>query len=288
MTALRQLVLWLLALALLLTPLVAVFNGWIASERWPLQRLVIEAEFRQIDELRVRDVVLPHLNRGFFAVRPEQIRQALMTLPWVSQAEVRKRWPDVLELRLDEHRAYARWGEDRLLSRDGVLFEAGQSPEAGQLPLLEGPDDRLAEVVRVYRKSASLLSASGLSVRAVRLSPRGSWSLRLDDGSELLLGRAEVEARLERYSKVLPQLREPTALPILRADLRYANGFALLWAKPGIGNGESGIERARLQATAYTACIPALRAAPGCPTPAFPTPAFPIVDSPFPIPGSTT
>ena len=36
---------WMIALALVATPIVAVLNGWLADERWPIRRLVVQGSF---------------------------------------------------------------------------------------------------------------------------------------------------------------------------------------------------------------------------------------------------
>ena len=231
MTALQRLALWLLALALLAAPLVAVFNGWIASERWPIQRLRLEAEFAHVAEDEVREAVRPLLGGGFFAVRPDRVREALLALPWVREAEVRKRWPDRLEIRLLERRAVARWGESALLSERGVVFSPDSPQRLQALPLFLGPESRRLELFELYRLGNNEFAGLGLAVREVRLSARGSWALLLDDGSEVLLGRVEPEQRLRRYARLLPRLREE-GRPIVRADLRYADGLAVRWGDP--------------------------------------------------------
>ena len=59
---------WLAALALVALPLVAVMNGWFASDRWPFRQLKIDAEFRHVNADQVRAAAAPQLARGFFAV----------------------------------------------------------------------------------------------------------------------------------------------------------------------------------------------------------------------------
>ncbi len=223
---------WVVALLMLALPIVAVLNGWIASERWPMRRLQVTGEFRQVDAERIRDTVLPYLGNGFFAVRLDEVRAAVAALPWVERVEVRKRWPDVLEVALVEHRAYARWGEDRLLSDRGVLFTAsGRGLE--RLPAFDGPEGRVREVVALFNHARALFAGTGLAVHGVRVSARGSWSLHLHDGTEIVLGRTDTEARLARFVRLLPQLLAAEQRQLVRADLRYTNGFALVWGEAG-------------------------------------------------------
>src|SRR5690606_29556945 len=113
---------WSLALALVALPVVAVVNGWIGAERWPLRTLRVQGDLQRVDAAKLRAVVLPHARRGFFAVRLDDAQAAVADLAWVEHAEVRKRWPDVLEVTVVEHRPFARWGGDRVLSEEGKLF----------------------------------------------------------------------------------------------------------------------------------------------------------------------
>ena len=141
MNALLRIAAWILAIGLVALPVVAVLNGWIAGDRWPMRRLAVTGEFRQVDEAAVREAVLPMVRDGFFAVDLDQVRAAVAALPWVEKVEVRKRWPDRLEVSLSEHTPVARWGEDRMLSEDGELFAAPEGAGDG-LPRFEGPEDR--------------------------------------------------------------------------------------------------------------------------------------------------
>jgi len=232
MSALSRLLAWILALALVTLPLVAVLQGWMAAERWPLSRLVIVAEFERVSPDQVQAAVAAHASAGFFAVDLDAVRQSLAGLPWVKSAEVRKHWPDTLELHLVEHRAFARWGETRLLSDEGTLFEAPGGEFLQGLPWLDGPETRLADVVRLYNALEEALRGTGLQVAALRQSARGSWVMETADGAEWMLGRNEPVARMERFVRALPVLRASATGEIERADLRYANGFAIRWRAP--------------------------------------------------------
>ena len=228
MNALLRIAAWILAVALVVAPGAAVLNGWVAGERFPMRQLVVTGEFRQVSDARVRSVVMPYVRHGFFAVDLDAMRAALAELPWVRSVEVRKRWPDRLEVTLHEHTPVARWGEGRMLSEDGALFAAPPGAGAG-LPLFEGPEARAGELMAVHGIARPLFLPLGLRVDTVRLSARGSWSLVLDDGTRIEAGRGDPQARLARFARMLPQLRADPARRIDRADLRYTNGFAIVW-----------------------------------------------------------
>ena len=228
MNAVLRILAWTLAIALVAAPVVAVLQGWIAGDRWPMRTLAVQGEFRQVDEQAVRAAVMPLVGSGFFAVDLDDVRRAVAALPWVERVEVRKRWPDRLEVTLHEHTPVARWGEGRMLSEDGALFAAPPGAGAG-LPLFEGPEARAGELMAVHGIARPLFLPLGLRVDTVRLSARGSWSLVLDDGTRIEAGRGDPQARLARFARMLPQLRVDPARRIDRADLRYTNGFAIVW-----------------------------------------------------------
>ena len=270
-----RLLAWTLALLLVALPLVAVVNGWVAADHWPIQRLRLTAEYERVSAEQVRAAVAPQLGRGFFALDLAEVRQAVAALPWVEQVEVRKRWPDLIEVTLREHRPYARWGAERLLSDRGLLFSAEGQELLQGLPELDGPDGRVADVVALHSRAQKIFAGTGLSVRGLRLSARGSWSLTLSNDARVVVGRAEPEPRLQRLVRVLPQLMAGEARGFERIDLRYTNGFAVRWAEAR--EGEDG--------TAPTPPEPGAPAPPastGLPLTVAPAPASPIPNHGFP------
>ena len=234
MNAMLRLVGWLLALALVALPVVALLNGWIGAGQWPLTKLRATGEFERVDAALLRTTLMPYARRGFFAVRLADAQAAVVQLPWVETAVVRKRWPDVLEVRVVEHRPFARWGADRLLSEHGRLCPARGIAVPAGLPQFAGPDSRIADVVALSNESSTFFPRIGMGVQAVELDPRGSWTIGLGKGgagidTQVVVGRRQARARLERFVRLLPQLLTQKTQVLARADLRYTNGFALSW-----------------------------------------------------------
>ena len=243
MSALLRILAWTLAVALVLLPVAAVLNGWIGADRWPLRTLRVEGELKRVDENKLRAAVLPYARSGFFAVRLHDAQVAVAKLPWVERAEVRKRWPDVIEVRIVELKPFARWGKDKLLSEDGRIFPiAGASLPPG-LPHfdVDAPDARIPDVVELYNRAREMFASQDRQVEAVTLDRRGSWSLTLAGGTEVVIGSQEAGLRLARFARLLPQLLAQNPQRLARADLRYTNGFALTWQEQGSGAGGMGL-----------------------------------------------
>ena len=232
MNALLRLLGWTLAVALVALPVVAVLNGWVGQDRWPLTTLRATGQFDRVDEAHLREAMLPFARQGFFAVDLDAAQAAVARMPWVERAEVRKRWPDVLEVTVVEHRPFARWGKDQLLSDHGRLFPAAGIEVPAGLPALSGPAERVADVVALYNESRALFAPTGLDVEQVVLDARGSWTLALTGGAHVLVGRQDARERLARFARIAPRLLGDAGQPLARVDLRYTNGFAIAWATP--------------------------------------------------------
>ena len=251
MNAFLRLLAWLFALALVTLPVVAVIQGWVGAERWPLRTVTLHGKLQRVSDAQVIAAVYPHAQRGFFAVRLEDARASVAKLPWVEHAEVRKQWPDRLVVAVVEHRPFAWWGEDRLLSERGRIISAKGVTVPKGLPRFDGPESRSADLVRLYNESRAMFAVAGLDVRRLRVDERGSWSLTLSNGAELLLGRDDARLRLQRFARLLPQIAQK-GRALERADLRYTNGFALRWTT-GDGQADAAATPAATASGATTA-----------------------------------
>lgn len=235
MTQALRLFAWAFALLLLAMPVVAVVQGWIGGDRWPIRMLALQAPLKLVDEASLRNAIAPLAQGGFFAVDPIAVRTAVAALPWVDQVGVRKRWPDRLEVRVTEHRPYAAWGQGRLVSEDGRVF-ATPAGVTLHLPQFDAADGRVADLLSFHRNARPVLMRVGDDIQSLQLSARGGWTLVTTHGLSIELGRHDALPRLSRFARVLPTLRrDPQGRVLERADLRYTNGFALSWASPAAG-----------------------------------------------------
>ncbi len=229
---------WILAFALLALPAYALLAGHFGAERWPIRRLIVHAEFKRVSAAQIERAIAAQLAAGFFAVDLAAVRERLEQLPWVAAVELRKRWPDALEIGIREHRAVARVGSGRLLAEDGSLFSTPIAAEALDLPLLSAEERYLPEVYEWLRFAERLFGGPG-SVREVALDAHGGTRLVLADGFRIVLGRQSPRQRLARFAALRPRFAAHPAGPFVAADLRYGHGFALRRASPSFVEEES-------------------------------------------------
>lgn len=232
MNTLMRVLAWGLALVIVMLPVVGVLNGWIASEKWAINRLSVTAEYERVSQEQIQSAIAKHVSKGFFALDVDSINEAVSSIPWVAKSSIRKRWPDTLEVDVQEHHVYARWNDDKLISEHGQVFSAPGGQQVSGVPLFYGPEGRLADVLKFYESARTQMEGTGLFVVETRMSERGSYSVVLNDGSEVMIGRTEPEQRFQRFVSLLPRFFHTGTQAMRFADLRYANGVSIIWQAP--------------------------------------------------------
>lgn len=191
---------------------------------FPLKRVQVDGQLTHVTREQLKLIASRHLRGNFFTVDLEQTRAAFQKLPWVRTVSVRRRWPDRLEVTLEEHKELARWGDIALVNSYGELFHAASDSE---LPVFYGPGNGVREVAEKYAQFGKLLAPTGMQVTQVALSPRRAWQLGTDRGMVIELGREEMEARLQKFAGVYGKTIGSLGVRVAYADLRYPNGFAV-------------------------------------------------------------
>jgi cell division protein FtsQ len=137
---------------------------------------------------------------------------------------VRRRWPDKLDVVIEEHQALARWGNIALVNTHGELFQAATD---GELPVFYGPGDGVMEVTTNYGAYSQVMNLANLRIAQVSLSPRRAWEIKTDKGLVIALGREDMQARLTKFAHAYQSTLSQLNVKVMYADLRYSNGFAV-------------------------------------------------------------
>ena len=206
---------------------------FLARPFFPLREIVVLTPPGKVDSAQIEFAARSGIAGNFFTVELDETREVFEQLPWVRRAEVRRRWPDALELRIEEHQPVARWENNetdavRLINRQGELFAA---ESARSLPELKGPQGSARYLLSKYRDYSEALEPLGYGLNGLWLSARESWELELDNGMVVVLGRererAPVGERLARFVRAWPEVEQRLGIEVAVADMRYPRGFAV-------------------------------------------------------------
>lgn len=199
------------------------------TDTLPIQHVTVEGELINTDKQDLIEAVTPYVTGSFLDVNVAGIRAAGEALPWVSQIQVRRVWPDTLHLMVSEHQAIALWNKDGLVNTRGQVFY----PESGKMPAgliqLYGPEGSSELMSRQLVTIQQSVDSLGLRVKSLTMDERRSWQVKFTDDMQLQLGRAESEQRLARFIRVFEGPLASYREQIQIVDMRYTNGLAVVW-----------------------------------------------------------
>lgn len=216
---------------------IAVFGSialmtWVAGKMadpatLPIRSVKVEGDFNYLSTATLQALVAANVKGGFFTVKVGEIRNAVLSAPWVKEVTVRKLWPDTLYLKIQEQSAVTRWGNTGFLNQKGELFEPEDVGRPQGLIRLSGPSGTHKKVFEKYKKLMGLLSPNKRSVAWVELNDRRGWSFGIKDGPTVVIGNKDVDERLWKYVSNVEELIGEEIGMIAQVDLRYSNGFTI-------------------------------------------------------------
>ncbi|MGH8550268.1 MAG: cell division protein FtsQ/DivIB [Methylococcales bacterium] len=201
------------------------------AEYFPVRFVRIQGAFNYLDKSELELKIRPFLERGYWEMDLDRIRMGAQSIPWIRALQIQRIWPDTLVLRIEEHVAFARFGEDRLLSSQGVVFAPENIEPFASLPLIDGPAERSADFLAAFQAMQASARGLGMALKKVRISERNSWSIQISNGLTVELGRETPVGTFQRFLATLSLLGEQPIRSMVRADLRYKNGYAVEWKK---------------------------------------------------------
>ena len=188
-------------------------NGWIDARMNALGATVLNISANA--GLRVNDVILSgrqnvdaseilaalDIERGspIFAMDMNAARERIESLGWVRSAEIARRLPDIVFVRVVERQPLAIWqhdGQAALVDHLGKTIQRSGLDAFAHLPLIVGdgaPEHaaQLIDLLQTYPAVAQAIEA------AVRVSER-RWNLRLRNGIDVRLPELNISAALTR------------------------------------------------------------------------------------------
>ena len=206
----------------------------------PVRDVILAKPLERVQIEDIRAGIAPAIGGNFFTIDLKAIRQGAERQPWVYRADVRRQGLGSLTLDIDEQVPVARWGSEGergfsvWLNRDGDTFEVTDSSlpkDTAALPVMHGPLDTGNDLMARYVRYSQLLAPTGRSIRQLDLSPRLSWSLRLDNGTRVELGRERTlnsaDELVALFVQLYPQLIGNRSVAPVVVDLRYPAGVAV-------------------------------------------------------------
>lgn len=211
-------------------------NGskWLGSlDSTPIKSFALTHKTRFTTDTDIREILSsePAL-KGYFGQDIQAIKQRFLDIPWVRDVVVRKVYPNRLSITLLEHQVAARWNDGQFLSDQGVVFTIPNDRiDSESLPVLFGPDSEGKVVLEAWTKIKQDLMLRNLGLDSVTMDSRGAWTIVLDNGVKLILGRGDWLPKIDRFVAVFPHIEVPSGQRLSYVDLRYEYGASVGFVK---------------------------------------------------------
>lgn len=221
--ALKRLYRWLYACVLLC--LLGALGMWVVnSPYFPIKQVKVATPLQRVSAAQVQGIVTHYLHGNIFKADVNSAQTALTKLPWVAKAGVKRLWPDTVELSITERQPVARWHNSQLVDDQGNVFTA---PTNEAFPVLTGDTASAKQMVTQLDTFEELLRPTGLHIAQLAFSDRSAWTLVLNNGITVRLGRDDEQKRLQHFVWAWPRVLRDQAANIDYVDMRYRDGFAL-------------------------------------------------------------
>lgn len=219
---------WLLFLVVVL--LLGAGGAWVYnSDYFPVKKVDIQGKLVHQSPKELQTVAQQYMRGNIFRADVNGAREAFQKLPWIESALVRRRLPDTVEIILTERKPLAVWeNTDGLLDTKGNVFQASVKDK---LPVFDGQQGSGKDMVQHYHDFSEILKPRRLKIRKLIYTPRSAWSVVLDNGITVRLGRENEIKRLQRFADIWPEMLKKDENRLGYVDMRYKDGFAVRYTQ---------------------------------------------------------
>ena len=203
---------------------------------WPhLNRPVVQVEFAgsldRVDKQELSAEIEAAITTGLLTLDLNALDAEIERIDWVYAAEVQKIWPQRLVVRIEEQQPVAQWGDIGYLAASGVMVESIAFEDLRELPRLEVMLATPQEALELFYGLNAAMLTTGIALAELKETEFGSWSMVLENGSEILLGKEELMERIQRVMRAWQKIAPEHIDDIETVDARYPNGIAVKYSE---------------------------------------------------------
>jgi len=209
--------------------LVAMFQSDDSPDVWfAIEDIKIKGDLKYASEDQLMSDYSSLYGQSLLVVSMSEVLSVVLSSEWVASAEIRKVWPNTLQVLVHEHAPLAYWRDSQLISTSAVVIAPDEVPNLS-LPKLYGPTDSSDVVLEQFGLISQVLASTSLRIGTLTLEPRGAWSIIFTNGVRVKLGREGILERLQRFIAVYKSDLSGRIDQITSVDARYPHGVAVGW-----------------------------------------------------------
>jgi cell division protein FtsQ len=196
---------------------------------FPITRVKVSADYENVSRTQIQALISSFTKNSFFTFKSGLLTEKLKKIPWVKEVSVSRYWPDTVKVVITEQLPIARVQGNGLITKSGLVFFPPVDTISLDLPLLRGPKGRQKDLLKMYREAAKVFTKLDLTITTLTMTKSLSWSLCINNGVKIYLGKVDPLMRLRRFAKTYPDEFSDKLSNLESVDLRYPQGIAIRW-----------------------------------------------------------
>ena len=184
-------------------------------------------EMKRVSPDDLRGISSKIYDEGFLQINLSDIKEEIEQVNWVKSVSLERRWPDQINILIEEEDIIGWWNKDSIINSKGNLFSLDQQSLPGGLIEFYGPDGQQALVYEKYLLFAEELTTRGILIEKVTLDFKGSWVVTIRPNIALRLGKENISERFDRFLMIWDESLLDNLAVIEYIDLRYTEGFSV-------------------------------------------------------------
>ena len=184
-------------------------------------------EMKRVSPDDLRGISTKIYDEGFLQINLSHIKEEIEQVNWVKSVSLERRWPDQINILIEEEDIIGWWNKDSIINSKGNLFSLDQQSLPGGLIEFYGPDGQQALVYEKYLLFAEELTIRGILIEKVTLDFKGSWVVTIRPNIALRLGKENISERFDRFLMIWDESLLDNLAVIEYIDLRYTEGFSV-------------------------------------------------------------
>ena len=202
-------------------------------EQAKVKNLQISGALKNVNSQMISKKIAHLLVEDIVDLDMTQIQQTIEDMPWVRTSEVVRIYPSTIKIDIKEQIPVAIWNGKSYLNQYGEIFNASDIEGKEMLIKLNGTNEQAEVMLKLYSSLKNSIDVDRL--QTIFQNKNGAYRLKLNNGTEVVLGRKQLNQRINRLRKMLDLIdRHPQV--ITRIDLRYRKGMAIKFSER-INNG---------------------------------------------------
>jgi cell division protein FtsQ len=165
-----------------------------------VENVLVEGR-KYADAAAIRQLVGVEYGAPLFSFDPSGVRESLEKIEWVKRAEVGRRLPDTIYIRIEEHTPLALWQKDKalhLIDEEGNIINTAQLGRFRNLMIImgEGAPQNAPDLLTAINSEPALHK----NVTSAKWMDGRRWDLDLKQGISVKLPESETRVALTRLA----------------------------------------------------------------------------------------